>query len=227
MKKLCAFLLVAMMLLCAATAFAAVEPLRLTWWGSESSNALYLTFSDMFEEATGIEYEAEYLSWDDYWTKLNTLAAANDLPDCLRMDLQYIKSYVDKGLLMDLTELVEKGLIDLSDVPESAISGGMINGGLYGINAGSNSLGILYNAKMIEDAGMQVPTNELTWEEFEQFVIEFYEKSGKFGTDLWGMRDFNGTFRVYARAHGEALYNKEQTAPGFSVETGITRRKSD
>ena len=53
MKKLCAFLLVAMMLLCAATAFAAVEPLRLTWWGSESSNALYLTFSDMFEEATG------------------------------------------------------------------------------------------------------------------------------------------------------------------------------
>ena len=72
---------------------------------------------------------------------------------------------------------------------------------------------------MIEDAGMQVPTNELTWEEFEQFVIEFYEKSGKFGTDLWGMRDFNGTFRVYARAHGEALYNKEQTAPGFSVET--------
>lgn len=219
MKKLCAFLLVAAMLLCAATAFAAVEPLRLTWWGSESSNALYLSVSDMFQEATGIEYEAEYLSWDDYWTKLNTLAAANDLPDCLRMDLQYIKSYVDKGLLMDLTELVEKGLIDLSDVPESAISGGMSNGGLYGINAGSNSLGILYNAKMIEDAGMQVPTNELTWEEFEQFVIELHEKSGKFGTDLWGMRDFNGTFRVYARAHGEALYNKEQTAPGFSVET--------
>ena len=79
MKKLCAFLLVAAMLLCAATAFAAVEPLRLTWWGSESSNALYLSVSDMFQEATGIEYEAEYLSWDDYWTKLNTLAAANDL----------------------------------------------------------------------------------------------------------------------------------------------------
>lgn len=219
MKRFCALLLAALLALGAATAFAAEEPMRLTWWGSESSNALYLTVSDMFQEATGIEYEAEYLSWDDYWTKLNTLAAANDLPDSLRMDLQYIKSYVDKNLLLDLTELVEKGLIDLSDVPESAISGGMFNGGLYGINAGSNSLGLLYNTKMINDAGMEVPANEASWEEFEQFALEFHEKSGKYGTDLWGLRDYNGTYRVYVRERGEALYNEEQTAPGFSVET--------
>lgn len=231
MKKLCAFLL-ATLLLGTTAALAAEEPLRLTWWGSESSNALYLTVSDMFQEATGIEYEAEYLSWDDYWTKLNTLAAANDLPDSLRMDLQYIKSYVDKNLLMDLTELVDKGLIDLSDVPESAISGGMFNGGLYGINAGSNSLGLAYNAKMIQDAGMEVPANEVTWEEFEHFVMDFHEKTGKYGIDLWGLRDYNGTFRVYVREQGEALYNEDQTAPGYSVETmasylGMVKRMHD
>ena len=219
MKKLCAVLLAMMLALSMTTALAGEEPLRLTWWGSESSNALYLSVSDMFQETTGIEYEAEYLAWDDYWTKLNTLAAANDLPDCVRMDLQYIKSYVDKNLLLDLTELVEKGLIDLSDVPESAISGGMFNGGLYGINAGSNSLGLLYNTKMITDAGMTVPANDVSWEEFEKFVVEFHEKTGMYGTDLWGMRDYNGTFRVYARERGEALYNEDQTAPGYSVET--------
>lgn len=231
MKKLCALLL-AVLLLGTTAALAAEEPLRLTWWGSESSNALYLTVSDMFQEATGIEYEAEYLSWDDYWTKLNTLAAANDLPDSLRMDLQYIKSYVDKNLLMDLTELVDKGLIDLSDVPESAISGGMFNGGLYGINAGSNSLGLAYNAKLVQDAGMEVPGNEVTWEEFERFVMDFHEKTGKYGIDLWGLRDYNGTFRVYVREQGGALYNEDQTAPGYSVETlasylGMVKRMHD
>ncbi|MBQ2834225.1 MAG: extracellular solute-binding protein, partial [Clostridia bacterium] len=146
MKKLCTVLMAVLLAaLVLTTAMAADEPMRMTWWGSESSNKIYLGVSDMFSQELGIEVENEYLSWDDYWTKLNTLAAANDLPDSLRMDLAYIKSYVDKGLLMDLTELVEKGLIDLSDVPESAISGGMFNGGLYAINAGSNSIGMLYN----------------------------------------------------------------------------------
>lgn len=28
----------------------------------------------MFTKATGIEYEAEYLGWNDYWVKMNTLA---------------------------------------------------------------------------------------------------------------------------------------------------------
>ena len=108
MKKLCAFLLVAMMLLCAATAFAAVEPLRLTWWGSESSNALYLTFSDMFEEATGIEYEAEYLSWDDYWTKLNTLAAANDLVRAYNLlDIKLNHSLLDNIVILGLRHAVD------------------------------------------------------------------------------------------------------------------------
>lgn len=220
MKKLCTVLMAVLLVaLACATAFAADEPMRMTWWGSESSNKIYLTASEMFQEEYGIEVENEYLSWDDYWTKLNTLAAANDLPDSLRMDLAYIKSYVDKDLLLDLTDLVESGVIDLSDVPQSAISGGMFDGGLYGINAGSNSIGILYNAKMITDAGMEVPTNEITWEEFEQFVLDFYAKTGKFGTDMWGLRDYNGTFRVYVRANGEEIYNEDQTNLGFSAQT--------
>lgn len=219
MKKLGAMLIAVVMLMTATCALAVDEPLRLTWWGSESSNALYLSVSDMFQEATGIEYEAEYLSWDDYWTKLNTLAAANDLPDCLRMDYQYIKSYVDKGLLMDLTPLVESGAIDLSNVPDSAVSGGRFDGGLYGINAGSNSLGLALNAKLITDAGMEVLPNEATWAEFEQWVLDFHTATGLFGTDLWGMRDYNGTFRVFAREQGQELYNEEQTEPGYDVST--------
>lgn len=148
-------------------------------WGSESSNALYLGEADLFTKTTGIEYEAEYLSWDDYWTKINTLAAANDLPDTLRMDYAYILNYVNKNQLMDLTPLVESGAIDLSKVPDSAISGGRFGEGLYGINAGSNGLCMAVNEKLVTDAGMEVPSNEMTWEEFEKWAIEFHEKTGK------------------------------------------------
>ena len=218
MRKLVALFLVLSML-CGGAALAADEPLRVSWWGSESSNALYLGEADMFSEATGIEYEAEYLSWDDYWTKINTLAAAGDLPDTLRMDYQYILNYVEKNQLMDLTPLVESGAIDLSKVPDSAISGGRFGEGLYGINAGSNGLCLAINEKLVTDAGMEVTTNEMTWEEFEAWAIEFHEKTGLYGTDLFGLKDFNGVFRIFAREYGEQLYNEAQDGAGFSVET--------
>ena len=218
MKKFVALFLIVAMLLC-GVALADEEPLRVAWWGSESSNALYLGEADLFTKATGIEYEAEYLSWDDYWTKINTLAAANDLPDTLRMDYAYILNYVNKNQLMDLTPLVESGAIDLSKVPDSAISGGRFGEGLYGINAGSNGLCMAVNEKLVTDAGMEVPSNEMTWEEFEKWVIEFHEKTGKFGADLFGLKDYNGVFRIFAREHGEELYNEAQDGAGFKAET--------
>jgi len=218
MKKFLCLLTVFALLLTGA-ALADDEPLRVSWWGSESSNALYLGEADLFKEATGIDYEAEYLSWDDYWTKINTLAAANDLPDTFRMDYQYILNYVNKGQLMDLTPLVESGAIDLSKVPDSAISGGRFGEGLYGINAGSNGLCMAVNEKLVLDAGMEVPSNEMSWEEFEAWVIAFHEKTGKFGADLFGLKDYNGVFRIFARAKGEELYNEAQDGAGFSAST--------
>ena len=217
MKKFVALFLVMSMLL--AGLALAEEPLRVAWWGSESSNKLYLGEADLFTKATGIEYEAEYLSWDDYWTKINTLAAANDLPDTLRMDYQYILNYVDKGQLMDLTPLVESGAIDLSKVPDSAISGGRFGKGLYGINAGSNGLTMAVNAKLVADAGMEIPANDMSWEDFEAWAIQFHEKTGLYGADLFGAKDYNGVFRIYARSHGEELYNEAQDGAGFKAET--------
>ena len=217
MKKFVALFLVMSMLLGGVAL--AEEPLRVAWWGSESSNKLYLGEADLFTKATGIEYEAEYLSWDDYWTKINTLAAANDLPDTLRMDYQYILNYVDKGQLMDLTPLVESGAIDLSKVPDSAISGGRFGKGLYGINAGSNGLTMAVNAKLVADAGMEVPANDMSWEDFEAWAIQFHEKTGLYGADLFGAKDYNGVFRIYARSHGEELYNEAQDGAGFKAET--------
>ena len=51
--------------------------------------------------------------------------------------------------------------------------------GLDGINAGSNGLCMAVNEKLVTDAGMEVPSNEMTWEEFEKWAIEFHEKTGK------------------------------------------------
>lgn len=219
MKKLLAVSLVAA-LLCSACTALADDILRMAWWGSESSNALYLDEAEMFVKATGIEYEPEYLSWDDYWTKMNTLAAAGDLPDVMRQDYSVIKSYADKNLLMDLTPLVESGAIDLSDVDESAYSGGVFDGKLVGINVGSNAFGFITNTALVREAGMELLSEDASWADMEDFVLAFHQKTGLYGIDLECLLNY-ATFRIFVRSHGGQPYNEDQTAFGFDKQVLI------
>ena len=218
MKRLLCMVLTIVMALSLTAAFAEDDPLRVAWWGSQTSSSIYLAVDELFIKETGIQTLPEYCPFADYETKLNTMAAGNILPDEFRTDYCFIKNFVDKGLLMDLTPLVESGLIDLSNVDPAAIQGGMINGGLYGINAGSNAYCAIFNKKLVEEAGMEIPSNECTWEEFEQWAIEFTEKTGKYAVDLYGVRDYE-LFRIFARSVNEALYSEDQLSVGYTAET--------
>lgn len=217
MKRLLSLLLT-FMLLCSVSvsALAADEPMRISWWGSEYSNAFQIELCDMFTKATGIEYEAEYLSWNDYWVKMNTLAAASDLPDVIRQDYSRIQAYVDKGLLMDLNELVEAGKIDLSKVSDSALSSGVFDGKLYGINIGSNAFCFIQNEKLLKEAGMELLPQEASWEDFENFCLEYTEKTGKIAVCLLGL-DF-AVLRIRARSQGQELFSDDQKALGFDKQ---------
>lgn len=217
MKKLLSLLLT-LVVLCgvSASALAAEEPMTIIWWGSELSNGYQLELCDMFTQATGIEYEAEYLSWNDYQVKLNTLAAASDLPDVIRQDYSFIKTYADKGLLMDLNELVEADKIDLSNVSESALSSGMFDGKLYGINIGSNAYCFIQNEKLLKDAGMELLPQDATWEDFEKFCLEYTEKTGKIAFCVNAI-DLN-SFRIMVRSEGQELYSEDQKSLGFDKE---------
>ncbi|MGI6634909.1 MAG: ABC transporter substrate-binding protein [Christensenellales bacterium] len=217
MKKfLSVLLLLALFCGVGVSALAANEPVRIAWWGSEVSNAFQLELCDMFTKATGIEYEAEYLSWSDYWVKMNTLAAASDLPDVIRQDYSRIQGYVEKGLLMDLNELVEANKIDLNKVSDSALSGGVFDGKLYGINIGSNAFCFIQNEKLLKDAGMALLPRDATWEDFEKFCLDYTEKTGKIAVSLPGF-DLN-VFRIRARSQSQDLYNDDQKALGFDKQ---------
>lgn len=117
---------------------------------------------------------------------------------------------------MDLNELVEAGKIDLSKVSDSALSSGMFDGKLYGINIGSNAFCFIQNEKLIKDAGMELLPQDATWEDFEKFCLEYTEKTGKIAVCLPGF-DMN-VFRIRARSNGQDLYSDDQKSLGFDKQ---------
>ena len=147
MKRMLSILLAAMLLCVAmaplATAGAEQEPvtLRVTWWGSQTRHDLTMAAIEKFEEKYPyITVEAEFTSWDGYWSKLATQVAGGLMPDVIQMDYQYLNQYAQSGVLADLTPFFESGAIDVSNVAQSVIDSGAVNGTVYALSTGTNAL---------------------------------------------------------------------------------------
>jgi multiple sugar transport system substrate-binding protein len=121
--------------------------LRLYWWGGQARADRTNAVSDLFAKANpGFTYDKEFNAFNDYWPKLGTQVAGGNAPDVFQMDYRYIVEYAKRGAVQALDDYVGKGL-DLSDFDEDQIEGGRVDGKLYAISLGANSVALMVNTK--------------------------------------------------------------------------------
>ncbi len=192
--------------------------LTMTWWGGQTRHELTQKLFDAYKAKTGITIEGTPSNWDGYFEKLATQAASGSMPDVVQMDYLYINTYAANGSLLDLTEYTKNGTIDTSTIDESLLSSGVINGKLVGIPIATSILAFPTNTKVLEEAGIELPTSDWTWDDFIEICHTVKEKTGKYGFAILPTSDTN-FFNYWVRQHGEALFNEEQTALGYSDDS--------
>ncbi|MGE4584201.1 MAG: ABC transporter substrate-binding protein [Sphaerochaeta sp.] len=189
--------------------------MRLAWWGNPTRDERTLKAVEMFQaKYPEIKVETETTGWGGYWDKMNTQAAAGSLPDIMQHDYAYMLQWVQRNQLADLTPYVQKGIIDLSKVNESFLSGGRVNGKLYGISLGTNAVCLTYDPAVLAKAGIAEPDSATwTWDDFERIALEIYKKTGV-QTIPFFTTDPKVGFDNMIRQSGAATYGK--TGLGFT-----------
>jgi multiple sugar transport system substrate-binding protein len=146
--------------------------IRVAWWGSQARHERTIRALQLFERGhPGITIEYEYAVWNDYWTRLITQAAGNDLPDVMQQDYQYLTEWVGRGLIVPLDAEAAVGALDLSDVAETSLAGGRVGGKLYGVSLGTNSTCMMLDADMFAKTGLMLPADDWTWADFERISL--------------------------------------------------------
>jgi len=140
--------------------------LRLTGWASspaetEIVNKLLEGFSKKYPNIT-VKYEVVNA---DYEKKIQADAVADTMADVFYMDVFWAPDWIDKGLAIPLDEYIEAEGVKLDEFEPSLLKGFQWNGHTYGLPKGFSPLGLFYNKKMFEEAGVQVPT---TWDELRE-----------------------------------------------------------
>jgi multiple sugar transport system substrate-binding protein len=131
-----------------------------------------------------VHFLPEYAAFADYWTLLNTKAAGSQLPCVMQQDYAYLTDWTSRDLLIPLDSYFESGAIDVSNVPEPLLQGGLVGDQYYGLSLGTNSQSIIIDVGAFEEAGVELPPLDWTWADFEATAVALHENLG-----IWGMTE--------------------------------------
>src|SRR5690606_24709511 len=110
-------------------------------------------------------------------------------------------------------------VLDTSDLIESALAAGRIDGGLYTIASGVNAFSVVADPQIFQEAGVEFPDDtSWTWQDYLDISVAITEATDG---ELYGAQAFGSNealFNIYARQRGESLYNPDGSL-GFSAET--------
>ncbi|MBB6119945.1 ABC transporter substrate-binding protein [Nocardiopsis algeriensis] len=195
-----------------------VVELRYSWWGADDRHSTLQQVIDIFEaQNPDIQVVADYTDWGSYWDRLATSTAAGDAPDIMMQEERYLREYGDRGALADLQEF--EGVLDLSKVDPLVAESGNLDGQTFGIASGVNAYTVLADPEAFEAAGVEMPDDSTwTWDDYAEIAAQITEASDGEIVGAQSMAYNETGFQIFARQHGENLYNEDGTL-GFSEET--------
>jgi multiple sugar transport system substrate-binding protein len=189
--------------------------LRFAWWGSQDRHDRTIKAIQLFQQRNpNITITYEFAGFTDYFTKMLTQATGNNLPDLMQQDYATITQWNANKLLVPLDEYVSSGAINLSDVPKNSIDGGRIDGKLIAINLGNNSQTVALDVQAFEKAGVPLPPQNWSWDDFEQTAMQLHQKLGIWGVGS-GLSDIQLWKSLYL-GHGQWAFTPDGKGLGYT-----------
>ncbi len=193
--------------------------LRMAWWGSQNRHDKTVAVIQMYEkEHPNVHIDYEFFSFDDYFTKLKTLVASDNVWDVFQLGGNF-PDYVSKIYYLD--GFVKDGTIDTSKIPDAYLNITRdTEGNLVGLSNGLNTYGIAYDVDMFKDAGVPLPTDTWTWDDYADAARKIHKKTGHFGTSSFTSSEFAAGCTTFIGQHGKlgeyGFFNIGLTGMGFT-----------
>lgn len=195
--------------------------LRVAWWGGQERHNMTIEALDAYAKETGAELSYEYTSWTSYFENLATQAVGSNLPDIIQMSTTDIINYSQNDQIIDLMPYVEDGTIDISNMDESNLSGGMVGEELAGFTTGTNTVAVLYNKEIFDEAEIPYPENDWTWSEFVDTAKAVYEAT-EMPTELPFLEEARWLVEAMVRSYGYDFFSEDGESLPWAEDEAVT-----
>jgi len=198
---------------------AAKVKLRLSYWLTDQEVFYKPVIQDFKKAHPGVDIILEQISDEVYFDKILTELAAGTGPDVVALGLEQLKSWVGKGVLVDLTPYIEKSKTFSKDkYIDGTFDEVTVNGHVYALVIGINTMVLYYNKNIFDTAGIPYPPQDpedtsWNWDTLLDISKKLTLTDQKDKISQWG---YSMSLRPYVLrqdvwSNGGSFWNKEIT----------------
>ena len=186
-----------------------------TWWDVTKFEHLQKMQQDF--EAANPDIKLEFVTIPSkYADTMVTKLAGGEIPDVMMLAMDQVPRYALNGMLLPLDDLASQEYKDaLYPVVKDALT---VNGTMYAAARDVTPKVMYLNTKMFEDAGIEIPADTWTMDEFVEIAKQLTKGSG--ADAQWGYYWANYTDQTFAMiaAFGGELYSEDGKASVLSTD---------
>ena len=201
------------------------------FWDATQQDAIEANIAGFNEEYPNITVNLDVTPWEGYWTKVQTQATSNSLPDLFWLNGPNFQLYASNDKVEPITGEVEAGAIDPANYPESLVDLYNLDGTQYGVPKDFDTIGLWFNKEIFEEAGVDTPTADWTWDDLKtasQTISDKLSDQGIYGVAA-GMDGQTTYYNTIFQAGGEVVsedgkssgYDSDADREGLSLWTDL------
>jgi multiple sugar transport system substrate-binding protein len=138
-------------------------PIRFLIWGEEQKVAYERSLAEFAKVHPEISVDFQMLSWDDYWSKIQTEFAGGVGPDVFMNQTAYFKTLQAANAAEPLNNYIQRDKIDTSRYDKLALDIYSENEKLYILPKDFDSIALIYNKDLFDRFGVSYPDDSLSW----------------------------------------------------------------
>ncbi|MDP8907911.1 MAG: ABC transporter substrate-binding protein [Chloroflexota bacterium] len=187
-------------------------------FGVAPTNILAASRVQAFQEA----YPNVQLKVVDTWDNqtLLTAAASETVPDLLWLSRAETASWASRGILMPLTDFIERDSYDTSRFYEAALSEATFEDEIYGIPGGMDVRTLYVNLDHLQEVGVDGKTLDTSnWEQLSELGEQLVQRQGE-QVQRWGFdhKQQAGWLWLWGIANGGTFLSEDGTEATFNNE---------
>lgn len=190
--------------------------------------------ADKFEEKNpNIKVKIDVVNWDAYWTMLEAGATGGTLPDTFWMHSNEIYRYGSNDMLLNLDNyLKESKEVKLSNFPDGLNEIYNIKGVQYAIPKDYDTIGLWYNKKMFDEAGLSYPDASWDWNKLKEAAKKLTKADGSQYGFLAPLHNQEGYYNFVYQNNGTIVtkdkksgYDDPKTVEALKFYTSFVKEK--
>lgn len=191
------------------------DALEVVIWDNNQQKGLQ-QICDLFTEETGIKVDVQVKEWDSYWTLLEAGASGGDMPDVFWMHSNNSQMYMKNNKLLKLDDYIEKSdKVDMSNYMSEITELYTYDGSYYAIPKDYDTIALWYNKKMFDDAGLEYPNENWTWDDLYDAAKKLTKDDGSQYGFCMNTSNDQDTYYNMVYSMGGYIVNDDHTKSGY------------